>query len=98
LSRLKMGIMLVADRGYEAAPPEILQRIGGGGQSTEEQSPGANLLQPVPLSGPQLDRAVLQSDQTCRRLAIRYDCSPPAISLIQLASSRLWLRVNEDTS
>jgi hypothetical protein len=66
LSRLKSGTMLLADRGYDADWIRALAAERGrlGQHSTEMQSHRADLLQPVPLSCPQLGRAVLQQDQT----------------------------------
>jgi transposase len=60
------------------------------------QSQRANLLQPVSLSCPEFGRAILQQDQTVSpgrydKLAANY------LAFIQLASIRLWLRVNEST-
>ena len=69
-----------------------------GQHSTEMQSQRAHLLQPAPLSCAQLGRTFLQEDQTVsagrdalRQLAANY------LAFIQLASVRLWLRVNEST-
>jgi hypothetical protein len=62
----------------------------------EMQSQRADLLQPVSLSGPQFGRTVLQQDQALSGVATRYDkLAANYLAFVQLASIRLWLRVNE---
>jgi hypothetical protein len=97
LSRLKVGSMLLADRGLDqrACPEE-----GGLGQHpAQKQSHRSDLLQPLSLPRSQPGRAVLQQDQTCRRVATRYDrLAANYLAFVQLASIRLWLRLNESAS
>jgi transposase len=56
------------------------------------------MLQSVPLPGSQFGRAVLNKIRHCRRVATRYDkLAANYLAFVQLASVRLWLRVNEST-
>jgi len=58
------------------------------------QSQRADVLQPVSLPYPQLGRAV----QAVSRVATRYGkLAANYLAFIQLASIRLWLRINEST-
>jgi transposase len=62
LSRWKSGAMLLADRGYDADWIRTLATEKGrvGQHSTSLKSQRSGLLQPVSLSSPKSDRAVLQ--------------------------------------
>jgi transposase len=101
LSRLKSGAMLLADRGYDADWIRTLaaERGAWAKHPARVQSQRADLLQPVSLSCSQCDRAVLQQDQTVSEVATRYDkLAANYLAFVQLASIRLWLRVNEYTA
>ena len=96
LSRLKSGSMLLADRGYDAdwirtlvrqhgAWANILQRAIG--KSRSASSAARNLVE-----------RFFNKIKQCRRVATRYDkLADNYLAFIQLASIRLWLRVNEST-
>jgi len=66
LSRLKVGSMLLADRGYDADwIRELATKKGRVGQHpAEKQSQRSDLLQPLSLPRSQPGRAILQQDQT----------------------------------
>ena len=100
LDHLQRDGRLLADRGYDADWIRGLFRTGRMGEHpTEAQSQGPDLLQPLPLSGPQFGRAVLQQDQALStggdpydKLAVNY------LAFVKLACIRLWLRVYEYTT
>jgi IS5 family transposase len=63
LSALPPQAMLLADRGYDADwIRELARQQGAWANSTETKSQRPDLLQPLSLSGAQLDRTVLQQD------------------------------------
>jgi hypothetical protein len=63
------------------------------------QSQGANLLQPVSLSNPELVERSFNKIKHCRRVATRCDkFEANYLAFIQLASIRPWLRANESTA
>ena len=67
-----------------------------GQHSAKMQSQGADLLQSSPLSRPKLVERFFNKIKQCRRVATRYDkVAANYLAFIQLASIRLWLRVNE---
>jgi transposase len=97
LSRLKAGTMLLADRGYDA--DWIITKRG----VWANVPPKSNRKEPICFS-PYLYRArnlverFFNKIKQCRRVATRYDkLAANYLAFIQLASIRLWLRVNEYT-
>ena len=57
------------------------------------------MLQSVPLPSPQLGRAIFQQDQALSsRGNVLRQARGQLLAFVQLASIRLWLRVNESTS
>ena len=69
-----------------------------GQHPAKRQSQRANLLQPVSLPCPELVERFFNKIQQCRRIATRYDMlAANYLVFVQLASIRLWLRVNEFT-
>ena len=101
LSRLKSGTMLLADRGYDADWIRALvlraRRLG-------EYPPKRNRTEALCFS-PYLYRArnlverFFNKIKHCRRVATRYDkLAANYLAFVQLASIRLWLRVNESAS
>ena len=100
LSRLKSGTMLLADRGYDADWIRTLVSRRGAWANIP---PRRNRNEPICFS-PHLYRARNLVEQffnrikQCRRVATRYDkLAANYLAFIQLASIRLWLRVNEST-
>jgi transposase len=100
LSRLKSGSMLVADRGYDADWIRTLVRQHG---SWANIPPKRNRTEALCFS-PYLYRArnlverFFNKIKQYRRVATRYDkLAANYLAFIQLASIRLWLRVNEST-
>jgi transposase len=82
-SRIRRGL----DQG--AGPPAGCV----GEHPTEAQSQRPHLLQPAPVSRPQLD---LNKIKQCRRVATRYDkLAANYLAFVKLASIRIWLRANE---
>jgi len=66
---------------------------------TTVQSQRTDLLQPASLPRPQLGQALFNKIKHRRRVATRYDkLAANYLAFVQLASIRLWLRVNESTS
>jgi transposase len=98
LSRLKSGAMLLADRGYDADWIRTLATEKGAWANIP---PRSNRNTPICFS-PYLYRARNQVERffnkikRCRRVATRYDrLAANYLAFVQLASIRLWLRVNE---
>ena len=92
LSGLKSGAMLLADRGFDADwIRALVSQYGAWANIPAKTEPnGADLLQPSLLSRSKFGR--------CRRVATRYDkLAANYLAFIQLASIRLWLRVNKST-
>jgi transposase len=101
LSRLKSGAMLLADRGYDADWVRALANQYGAWANIP---PKRNRKEPICFS-PRLYRVrnlverFFNKIKQCRRVATRYDkLAANYLAFIQLASIRLWLRVNESTS
>jgi transposase len=101
LSRLKSGTILVADRGYDADWIRALVHYHGAWANIP---PRSNRTEPISFS-PYLYRArnlverFFNKIKHCRRVATRYDkLAANYLAFVQLASIRLWLRVNEFTS
>ena len=67
-----------------------------GQYSAEKQSPRPNLLQPLSLRARNRVERFFNRIKQCRRIATRYDrLAANYLAFVQLASIRLWLRVNE---
>jgi transposase len=100
LSSLKSGAMLLADRGYDANWIRTLANQKGAWANIP---PKKNRKESLCFS-PHLYRArnlverFFNKIKQCRRIATRYDkLAANYLAFIQLASIRLWLRVNEST-
>ncbi len=95
LSRLKAGSMLLADRGYDA---DWIRALVAKRRTWANIPPRSNRNEPICFS-PHLYRArnlverFFNKIKQCRRVATRYD----KLAVVQLASIRLWLLVNEST-
>ncbi|QOZ73151.1 IS5 family transposase [Bradyrhizobium arachidis] len=101
LSRLKSGSMLLADRGYDA---DWIRELAMKKGAWANIPPKRNRSDPICFS-PYLYRARNQVERffnrikQCRRVATRYDrLAANYLAFIQLASIRLWLRLNESAS
>lgn len=101
LCRLKSGSMLLADRGYDA---DWLRELAMKKGAWANIPPKSNRSDPICFS-PYLYRARNQVERffnrikQCRRVATRYDrLAANYLAFVQLASIRLWLRLNEFTS
>jgi hypothetical protein len=90
--------MLLADRGYDADWIRALVRQHGAWANIP---PKRNRTEALCFS-PYLYRALerfFNKIKHCRRVATRYDkLAANYLAFVQLASIRLWLRVNESTS
>ena len=93
--------MLLADRGYDA---DWIRALVGQHRSWANIPPRRNRKDVLCFS-PYLYRArnvverFFNKIKQCRRVATRYDkLAANYLAFIQLASIRLWLRVNESTS
>ncbi len=100
LSRLKSGTILPADRGYDA---DWIRALAAKRCAWANISPRSNRTEPI-CFGPYLYRArnlverFFNKIKQCRRVATRYDkLAANYLAFIQLASIRLWMRVNEST-
>jgi transposase len=100
LSRLQPGSMLLADRGYDA---DWIRELAMKRGAWANIPPKSNRNSPICFS-PYLYRArnrierFFNSIKQCRRIATRYDkLAANYLAFVQLASIRLWLRVNEST-
>jgi transposase len=101
LSRLKSGSMLLADRGYDA---DWIRELATKKGAWANIPPKSNRSNPICFS-PYLYRARNRVERffnrikQCRRVATRYDrLAANYLAFVQLASIRLWLRVNESAS
>jgi len=101
LSRLKSKTMLLADRGYDA---DWIRALAAKKGAWANIPPRRNRTDPICFS-PYFYRArnlverFFNKIKHCRRVATRYDkLAANYLAFIQLASIRLWLRVNESTS
>ena len=100
LSGLRSGSMLPADRGYDA---DWIRAFAAEKGVWANIPPRCNRNEPICFS-PYLYRArnlverFFNKIKHCRRVATRYDkLAANYLAFIQLASIRLWLRVNEFT-
>src|SRR6267378_1651585 len=98
LSRLKSGSMLLADRGYDA---DWIRELAMKKGAWANIPPKSNRSGPICFS-PYLYRARNRVERffnrikRCRRVATRYDrLATNYLAFVQLASIRLWLRLNE---
>jgi transposase len=96
LSHLKAGTMLLADRGYDANWIRILATKRGVWANIP---PRCNRKEPIYLyRAPNLVERFFSKIKQCRPVATRYDkLAANYLAFIQLASIRLWLRVNDYT-
>ena len=101
LSRLKSKTMLLADRGYDA---DWIRALAVKKGAWANIPPRCNRNEPICVS-PHLYRArnlverFFNKIKHCRWVATRYDkLAANYLAFVQLASIRLWLRVNESTS
>ena len=100
LSRLKAGSMLLADRGYDA---DWIREFAIKKGAWANIPPKRNRNDPICFS-PYLYRArnlverFFNRIKQCRRVATRYDkLAANYLAFVQLASIRVWPRVNEST-
>jgi transposase len=101
LSRLKSGTMLLADRGYDADWIRTLVRQHGAWANIPPKSNRTEALSfsPYLYRARNLVERFFNKIKHCRRVATRYDkLAANYLAFIQLASIRLWLRINESTS
>ena len=100
LCRLKSGTMLLADRGYDADWIRALVRQRGAWANIP---PKRNRTVTLCFSrclyrARNLVERFFNKIKHCRRVATRYDkLAANYLAFVQLASIRLWLRVNEST-
>jgi transposase len=67
-----------------------------GQHPAQEPSPRSDLFQPISLPRPQPVERFFNKIKQCRRVATRYDrLAANYLAFVQLASIRLWLRLNE---
>ncbi len=101
LSRLKSGSVLLADRGYDA---DWIRELAMKKGAWANIPPRSSRSDPICFS-PYLYRARNRVERffnrikQCRRVATRYDrLAANYLAFVQLASIRLWLRLNESAS
>ena len=100
LSRLKSGAMLLADRGYDADwIRELVSEHGAWANIPPRRNRNDALcFSPYLYRARNLVERFFNKIKQCRRVATRYDkLAANYLAFIQLASIRLWLRVNEST-
>jgi transposase len=98
LSRMKSGTMLLADRGYDADWIRALVRQQGAWANIPPKRNRTEALcfSPYLYRARNLVERFFNKIKHCRRVATRYDkLAANYLAFIQLASIRLWLRVNE---
>jgi len=101
LSRLKSGTMLLADRGYDADWIRALVRQYGAWANIPPKRNRTEALcfSPYLYRARNLVERFFNKIKHCRRVATRYDrLAANYLAFVQLASIRLWLRVNESAS
>lgn len=101
LSGLKSGTMLLADRGYDADWIRSLARHRGAWANIPPKRNRTEALcfSPYLYRTRNLVERFFNRIKHCRRVATRYDkLVANYLAFVQLASIRLWLRVNESTS
>jgi transposase len=93
--------MLLADRGYDADWIRTLVRQHGAWANIPPKSNRTESLSfsPYLYRARNLVERFFNKIKHCRRVATRYDkLAANYLAFIQLASIRLWLRINESTS
>src|SRR6266576_5673530 len=101
LSRLRSGTMLLADRGYDADSIRTLVRRHGAWANIPPKRNRTEALcfSPYLYKARNLVERFFNKIKHCRRVATRYDkLAANYLAFVQLASIRLWLRVNESTT
>src|SRR3954467_13167003 len=101
LSRLKSETMLLADRGYDADWIRDLVRKRGAWANIPPKRNRTEALcfSPYLYRARNLVERFFNKIKHCRRVATRYDkLAANYLAFVQLASIRLWLRVNESTT
>jgi transposase len=101
LSRLKSGAMLLADRGYDAdwIRALVAQRGAWANIPPRRNRKDALCFSPYLYRARNIVERFFNRIKQCRRVAARYDkLAANYLAFIQLASIRLWLRVNESTA
>src|SRR6478735_1153106 len=101
LSRLKSGSMLLADRGYDADWIRDLARQRGAWANIppKRNRTAALCFSPYLYRARNLVERFFNKIKHCRRVATRYaKLAANYLAFVQLASIRLWLRVNESTT
>ena len=102
LSRLKSGTMLLADRGYDADWIRAFVRQHGVWANIPPKKRNrteALCFSPYLYRARNLVERFFNKIKHCRRVATRYDkLAVNYLAFVQLASIRLWLRVNESTT
>jgi transposase len=95
LSRLRLGSMLLADRGYDA---DWIRAFATQRGAWANVPPRSNRREPHLYRARNLVERFFNKIKQSRRIATRYDkLAANYLAFIQLASIRLWLRVNEST-
>jgi transposase len=100
LSRLKSGAMLLADRGYDADwIRALISRHGAWANIPPRRNrKDALCFSPYLYRARNLVERFFNKIKQCRRVATRYGkLAANYLAFVQLASIRLWLRVNEST-
>ena len=98
LSRLKSGTILLADRDYDADWIRALVRHHGAWANIPPKRNRTETLwfSPYLYRARNLVERFFNKIKHCRRVATRYDkLAANYLAFVQLASIRLWLRVNE---
>ena len=92
--------MLLADRGYDADGIEpLFASTVPGEYSTQKNRMETLCFSPYLYRARNLVERFFNKIKHCRRVATRYDkLAANYLAFVQLASIRLWLRVNESTS
>jgi transposase len=92
--------MVLADRGYDA---DWIRALAAKRRARANIPPRSNRNDPICFSpylyrGRNLVERFFNKIKQCRRVATRYDkLAANYLAFIQLASMRLWLRLNEST-
>jgi transposase len=96
LARLKSGSLLLTDRGYDADWIRTLgQRGAWANIPPKSNRKDALCFSPYRYRARNLVERLFNKIKHCRRVATRYDkLADNYLAFVQLASIRLWLRVN----
>ena len=102
LSRLKSKTMLLADRDYDAGldqEPCGREKVYGPTSRHDATAPSLSASARISTALGTWSSGFLNKIKHCRRVATRYDkLAANYLAFVQLASIRLWLRVNESAS